>query len=315
MTTMLTPVVGAAALSLAGTALFLLRDRTPGRLRARVRQATDLDSAATADRTIRVRAPDERRLVLRLAAALGYNPELPPGYAASPFFVIIIACVVAAPVYWRAGILFGSLAGGAAAAVVAILVMRFLLRRKSQQYAELLFRHIPDVTSFVTRAVRAGLPVADALQGVSRERPPPTREEFARVMAEAALGEPVETALARLYRRTQVREYAFFAVALGVNRQTGGNLAETLEILGDTVRRRVAMVAKARALSSEARTSAAVLGALPFVVGLVISAINPGYMNDLFTDPRGANVILAFVVLLACGLLSIRWIIRRSSQD
>jgi tight adherence protein B len=315
MTSVLASVVGAAALALAGTALLLLRDRTPGRLRARVRQATELAAAATADRTIRVQAPDERRLLLRLATALGYNPELPAGYAASPVFVIIIACVVAAPVYWRAGIMFGSLAGGAAAAAVTILVMRFLLRRKSQQYAALLFQHIPEVTSFVTRAVRAGLPVADALHGVSRELPSPTREEFARVMAEAALGEPVETALARLYRRTQVREYAFFAVALGVNRQTGGNLAETLEILGDTVRRRVAMVAKARALSSEARTSAAVLGALPFVVGLVITAINPGYMNDLFTDPRGANVILAFVVLLGCGLLSIRWIIRRSSQD
>jgi tight adherence protein B len=125
---------------------------------------------------------------------------------------------------------------------------------------------------------------------------------------------PIETALSHLYARTQVREFAFFAVVMGLNRQTGGNLAETLEILADTVRRRVAMAAKAKALASEARASAAILGALPFVVGLLITAINPGYMRELFTDPRGPNLIMAFVVLLSCGMFTIRWIIKRSSE-
>jgi tight adherence protein B len=316
MTGILVPAIGTAALLFAGTAVFIMRGGTSGRMRERVRRAVDLDSAtvATADRTIRVMAPDERRPLLRLAMALGYNPELPPGYAASPLFVIPIACMAGALVYWRAGVMFGSLTGGVAAVVAVALVARFLLRRKSQQYAELLFRQIPDATSFVMRAVRAGLPVGEALRGVSREMPSPTREEFSRVMGEAALGVPIETALSHLYARTQVREYAFFAVTIGLNRQTGGNLAETLEILADTVRRRVAMAAKARALASEARASAAILGALPFAVGLIITAINPGYMNELFTDPRGPNLILAFVVLLSCGMFTIRWIIKRSSQ-
>jgi tight adherence protein B len=67
-------------------------------------------------------------------------------------------------------------------------------------------------------------------------------------------------------------------------------------------------------LASEARASAVILGALPFAIGLIITVINPGYMNDLFTDPRGPNVITAFVVLLSCGMITIRWIIKRSSQ-
>jgi tight adherence protein B len=316
MTNMLAPVIATTALLLAGTAVVLLRSTTSSRMRERVRQAVDLDSttAAAENQTIRVITPDERRPLLRLAAALGYNPNLPPAYAASPFFVIIAACVAAALIYWRGKVMFGSLAGGVAAVAVAALVARFLLRRKSQQYAELLFQQIPDAASFVMRAVRAGLPVAEALRGVSREMPSPTREEFSKVMGEAALGVPIETALSHLYARTQVREYAFFAVTLGLNRQTGGNLAETLEILADTVRRRVAMAAKARALASEARASAGILIALPFVVGLIITVINPGYMNDLFTDPRGPNVITTFVVLLLCGIFTIRWIISRSSQ-
>jgi tight adherence protein B len=316
MTSISAFVIAVTALLLAGAAAFLMHGSKSGRMRERVRRAVDLDAATVvaADPTIRVLARDERRPLLRLAAALGYNPELPPGYAASPFFVIAAACVAAVLVYWRGEIMFGRLTGGVAAVVVAALVGRFLLRRKSRQYAELLFKQIPDAASFVTRAVRAGLPVAEALRGVSREMSSPTREEFARVMGEASLGVPIETALSHLYARTQVQEYAFFAVALGLNRQTGGNLAETLEILADTVRRRVAMAAKARALSSEARASAVILGALPFVVGLVITLINPGYMNDLFTDPRGPNVITAFVVLLSCGMLTIQWIIKRSTQ-
>ena len=179
----------------------------------------------------------------------------------------------------------------------------------------LLFRQIPEVMALVLRAVRAGLPVAEALRSVGREMPSPTREEFARISGEALLGVPLETAVSHLYARTQIREYAFFAVTLGLTRQTGGNLAETLDLLADTVRRRVAMAGKARALASEARASAGILAALPFVVGLVITAINPGYMNEIFTDPRGNKLIVALAVLLACGLLTIRWIIKRSSQD
>jgi tight adherence protein B len=316
MTFILAFVIATAALLLAGAAVFLMRGATSSRMRERVRRAVDLDAAtvATTDPTIRVLTPDERRPLLRLAAALGYDPALPPEYAASPVFVIVAACAVAALIYWRGEIMFGSLGGGLAAVAAAALTARFLLRRKSQQYAGLLFQQIPDTASFVVRAVRAGLPVAEALRGVGREMPSPTRGEFSKVMGEVALGVPIETALSHLYARTQVREYAFFAVTLGLNRQTGGNLAETLEILADTVRKRVAMAAKARALASEARASAGILIALPFVVGLIVTLINPGYMNDLFTDPRGPNVIMAFVVLLLCGIFTIRWIISRSSQ-
>ncbi len=112
-----------------------------------------------------------------------------------------------------------------------------------------------------------------------------------------------------------MREYAFFAVIIGLQGQTGGNLAETLDNLADLVRRRVAMVAKARALASEARTSAAVLASLPFVVGLMLFLLNPEYIGELFIDPLGHQFLVTFVVLLGMGLLTIRWMIKRSLQD
>ena len=317
MTGMFAGLIAASALLLVSAAVMLIRGGNADRMRERVRAAGALDTTAvlTPDRQIRVTAPDERRPLQRLAAVLGYNPELPRAYAASPLFVVAAAGLAGAVTYWRVGILFGGFAGTAAALLVAALTARFLLRRKTVQYAALLYRQIPEVMALVLRAVRAGLPVAEALRSVGREMPSPTREEFARISGEALLGVPLETAVSHLYARTQIREYAFFAVTLGLTRQTGGNLAETLDLLADTVRRRVAMAGKARALASEARASAGILAALPFVVGLVITAINPGYMNEIFTDPRGNKLIVAFAVLLACGLLTIRWIIKRSSQD
>ena len=310
-------LAGAIGLVLVILAMLVMRGGSVGQMRERVRSATTVEPMVplASETRIRIVAPDERRLLLRMAAVLGYNPELPHAYAASPMLVITAATTVGLLAYVRLELIFGWPAGVAACLVSAAGLARFLLRRKSKAYEALLFKQIPEALSLVLRAVRAGLPVGEALRGVSRDLPSPTREEFARVVGEAALGVPLGTAFANLYARTKLREYAFFAVTLGLQGQTGGNLSETLENLADLVRRRVAMAAKGRALAAEARTSAVVLAALPFVVGLVLTLISPGYLNDFVTDPRGPNLIVAFVVLLSCGLLTIRYLIDRSTQD
>ncbi|MES2713431.1 MAG: type II secretion system F family protein, partial [Pseudomonadota bacterium] len=182
-------------------------------------------------------------------------------------------------------------------------------------YAELLFQQIPDALSLVVRSVRAGLPVADALRSIGTEMPSPTCDEFGRTMGEVALGVALDQALWSLYARTQVREYSFLAVTLGLHAQTGGNLGETLENLVDMVRRRVALVGKARALSSEARTSSAILAGLPFFTGAIVSVLNPAYMADLFFDPRGKNFLVAFALLLSAGLLVNKWLVQRATRD
>lgn len=310
-------LAGILAVLLVWAALAIARGDTSGRMRERVRAATRIDAQVVAEAgpNIRVTARDERRPLRRFAEALGYNPELPPAYAASVPGVVALAGIAGLLSFWRMHAIFGDLVGMATAAVSAAAIARFLFRRKTKRYAAALFTQIPDAVSLVLRAVRAGLPVAEALRSISREMPSPSRDEFARVSGEAALGVPLEVALAHLYARTQIREYAFFAVTLGLHGQTGGNLAETLENLADMVRRRVAMVAKARALASEAKASAIIIGALPFVTAALIMIVNPGYVSELFTDRRGPNFLLAFAVLLSSGIFSIRWLIQRSTQD
>ncbi|MBX6740528.1 MAG: type II secretion system F family protein [Acetobacteraceae bacterium] len=307
---------GAALLLLVAAAIVVFGGSSE-RMRQRVRGATGIDARPVADAgpNIRITAPDERRLLRRFAEALGYNPELPAAYAASMPVVVGAASLTALLVFWRMQIAFGDVVGAAAALAAAAAVASFLLRRKTKLYTAELFRQIPDTVSLILRAVRAGLPVGDALRSVSREMPSPSRDEFARVVGEAALGVPLETALWHLYMRTRIREFAFFAVTLGLHGQTGGNLSETLENLADMVRRRVAMAAKARALASEARASATILSGLPFVAAGAIMVLNPGYIQVLFTDPRGNNFLAAFAILLSLGLLTIRWLIQRSTQD
>ena len=308
---------GLAALLLVAAFLTLRRGAAAGRMRERVRDVSGLGARAVvvAGPSIRVASREERGSLRRFAEAIGYNPELPAAHAASVPFVMVAATLAGAVAYWQGRTAIGSPAAVAAALVAAAAMARFLFRRKTKLYAQALFIQIPDTISLVLRAVRAGLPVSEALRTVSLEVPSPSSDEFARVTGEASLGIPLETALWNLYGRTQVREYAFFAVVLGLNSQTGGNLAETLDNLAEMVRRRVAMARKAQALAGEAKASAAILGGLPFVVAILIFIVNPDYVGVFFTDPRGSSFLIAFVVLLASGLLTIRWLIQRSTQD
>lgn len=253
--------------------------------------------------------------LLRGAAWLGYRPDLPPPYSISLKIVGMVALAVAVVVARLLQALLPAYFSIPIAVSVALLVAGLMFHRKSKAYRAMLFLQIPDAMSMMLRAVRAGLPVAEAIRSVGRESMSPTKEEFNRVAGEAALGMPIETTLHRLYRRTLIQEYAFFAVVIGLHGQTGGNLAETLENLADMVRRRVAMAGKARALAAEGRLSAIVVGALPFVIGLLISFINPDYMNEFVSNPKGPLLIAAFAILLSLGMACSHLLIHRSMQD
>jgi len=295
--------------------------RLPGRsyaqLRERARSATapagKPDSAPK--RSIRKTAPGPSWSLGWLAEALGHNPRLAPAYRASVLLVAGSSIVLGLVVFVAVKSAFGAGGAGVAGLLIALALARFQFRRKTRRYTHLLFIQIPDALALVVRSVRAGLPVAEALSNVSLESPSPTSDEFAHMMGEVALGVPLDAALWSLYERTGLREYSFLAVTLGLQSQAGGSLAETLENLVDMVRRRVAMFGKARALSAEARTSSAILAGMPFATALLLAVVNPGYISELFTDPRGTKFLIAFAVLLSCGLLSIRWLLQRATED
>ena len=166
----------------------------------------------------------------------------------------------------------------------------------------------------MVRVIRAGLPLAEALRSISREMPSPTKEEFAKVAGDIAIGQAVDAALVRLHVRTNVAEYAFLAVTLGLQSQTGGSLAETLENLSDMVRKRVAMAKRAQAMAGEAKAQAGLLLVLPFIAAIAMSFMQPYYIATFTENPTGQRMAMVAVGLMVLGVVTIRYLIRQAGR-
>jgi tight adherence protein B len=193
--------------------------------------------------------------------------------------------------------------------------LMFMFRREKGKYQNLLLAQIPDSIYLVLRAVRTGLPVVEALRTISTELPAPINGEFARVSQEVAIGVPIEDGLWNLHDRSQLQEFAFLAVTVGLQSQAGGNLTETLANLADLVRKRVAMVSKVKAITAEARTSAAILIGLPFIVALLLMILQPDYVSDLFTHRSAGTLQAMFVIFMTLGISIINWLIAQATKD
>ena len=236
-------------------------------------------------------------------------------YAVRPRYVLLASAGAAAAVFYANRVLdFPLLDVSLAAAIVAIMVVRGLFGWQRRRLANQLFRQLPDTIQMVTGAVRSGLPVSEAFRAIAREMPEPTAGQFAAVCSELALGRPPEEAVESVYQRTQVAEYGFFAVTLGVQMKAGGGLAETLQTLGDTVRQRVALAARAKALAGEVIFSARALSIAPLVVGGLLYLVNPQLVDLLFTDPVGRTLLAYAGTSVLMGTLVIRWMVARDTS-
>ncbi|KAB7738888.1 secretion system protein [Parvibaculum sedimenti] len=189
-------------------------------------------------------------------------------------------------------------------------VLKTQQRRVEDQFTDL----FPEAVDMVTRMVRAGLPINVAFRAVGEEAPPPVNRIFSELAAEEKIGARFDEALASAADRVGLPDFRFFAVAVALHYSTGGNIAVTLEILSDIVRKRKATRLKAKATTAEVRTSAMVLGALPFVVIGGLLVLSPAYLAPLTTDPRG-NVIIGLAIgFLAAAYFSMRWMMRRATR-
>ena len=185
--------------------------------------------------------------------------------------------------------------GIAAAVAVPMLVVRRAIARREARF----LAAFPDALDLVVRGVRSGLPVIEALNAIAREMPEPVSSVFAELGAHVRIGLGLPEAFAIVGKRVGLPEFRFFAISLVVQQETGGNLAEILQNLATMLRRRQQMRLKVKAMSSEARASAMIIGSLPFLTGAVISWVNPDYMAKLFVDPRGWIMLAAG----ACSML------------
>jgi tight adherence protein B len=235
-------------------------------------------------------------------------------YGLRPEFVILAGVIAAAAIFYANTLLgFSILHVSLAAVIVAVMVVRGLFGWQQRRIANQLFRQLPDTIQLVTSTVRSGLPVQEAFRTIAREMPQPTAGQFAIVSSELSLGRPPEEAVEDVYRRTQVAEYGMFAVTLAVQMKSGGRLSETLQTLGDTVRERVALAARAKALAGEVIFSSRALSCAPLIVGGLLYLINPEIVDLLFYDPTGRMLLAYAIASVIVGTLVIRWMIRRET--
>ncbi len=158
----------------------------------------------------------------------------------------------------------------------------FLIQRRIAQFT----KRFPDAIDLLVRGLRSGLPISETMNVVAREIPGPVGIEFRRVTDKVKIGRTMEQALQETADRLGTPEFQFFVITLAIQRETGGNLAETLANLSDVLRKRSQMKLKIKAMSSESKASAYIVGSLPFIVFGLIWSINPSYMGGFLTDPR-----------------------------
>lgn len=182
----------------------------------------------------------------------------------------------------------------------------FLSNRRSTKFMNVL----PDAIDLIVRGLKSGLPVTESMAATGREMPDPLGSEFRRVTDTVRLGRGLDEVLWETAKRLKTPEFNFFVISLGIQRETGGNLAETLANLSDILRKRKQMRLKIRALSAEARASAWILGALPFLMLGMIHVMSPDYAAVLFEDPRGHAMLIAGGALLTTCFLVMAKLIR-----
>ncbi|RIV87897.1 type II secretion system F family protein [Aurantiacibacter zhengii] len=211
-----------------------------------------------------------------------------------------IAVVFTALVYLRSEAAMLSLGVGilAGAGLPHFVVSRFIKRRTGQFNAK-----FPDAIELLVRGLRSGLPVTETLGVVATEVPGPVGSEFRAVVERIKIGRTMEESLQETADKLGTAEFQFFVITLAIQRETGGNLAETLSNLADVLRKRAQMKLKIRAMSSESKASAYIVGALPFIVFGMIYWINPGYIGGFFTDDRLIATGLGGLVWMSIGAL------------
>lgn len=177
-------------------------------------------------------------------------------------------------------------------------IPHFMVGRAIGTRARKFVAKFPDALELLVRGLRSGLPISETISVVATELPGPVGEEFKLVMDRMKVGRTMDESLQETANRLDMAEFSFFCITLAIQRETGGNLAETLANLADVLRKRAQMKLKISAMSSESKASAYIVGSLPFIVFVLIYSINPRYLGQFFVDER----------LIIAGLGGLTWL-------
>jgi len=230
-----------------------------------------------------------------------------------PFGTYLMACLIVGAVAFALGAVILQLSPVLAllkALIAGIGLPYFAINHMANSRMQKFIEIFPDAIDLIVRGLKSGLPVSESIGAVGREMTGPVGEEFRTVFDEMAFGKTLDQALWDATKRLSTPEFKFFVISLSVQQETGGNLAETLANLSDILRRRRQMKLKIKAMSSEAKASAIILGSLPFLMFGIISLINFEYLLPLFTDPAGNRLLVIGFTSLTMGVVTMMRLVR-----
>ena len=197
-----------------------------------------------------------------------------------------------------------------AAFIVGILGLpRFILGRMRKRRFKAFTTEFPNAVDVIVRGVKAGLPLNDCIDIVSREAKEPVASEFRRIIEHQHLGLSLSEAVTKLNEYMPTSEANFFGIVIVIQQSAGGNLAEALANLSGVLRNRKKMEAKIKAMSAEAKASGGIIGSLPIVVGILVYLTTPDYIKILFTDPTGNLILAGAAIWMSMGIFVMKQMI------
>lgn len=182
----------------------------------------------------------------------------------------------------------------------------YIVIRRRAQWLAAIEREFPTAIDIMVRGLRAGLPLPECMRLVAREADPALAQEFRHMVNEVEIGLPVPEAMQRLAKRLQIPEIQLFATIVAIQSATGGSLAKVLEAVASTVRSRQTLRQKVVIMSNEARASAAIIGALPIVLGGVLFVVSPDYISLMFTTVTGRWMLAGAALWMLVGVQVMR---------
>ena len=276
-----------------------VRDRAAGIHRDQASAARSIARRQSAtpriDRFARRWLPRRDMLAARLART---GRSISIGQYAIGTFALTAAAAAGLVIGTGIGLLPGFLFG----VVIGTGLPHWIIGRMGKRRIAAFIALFPDAIDLMVRALRSGVPISEAIISASHEIGEPIASELRVIENGMRLGRDLETLLWDVAKRIDTPEFRFFVIALSVQRETGGNLAETLANLSDVLRKRRQMRAKVRAMASETRATTMILGGLPVAVILILGLTSPAYLVPLYTDTRGIFLDVLAVAMLGTGI-------------
>ncbi len=216
--------------------------------------------------------------------------------------------------FWGASLfiaaIFGVLAGGVGFAMMLTGVLAvapaFIVMRKRTKRLKAFSESLPDMLQLLAGSMRAGFSLVQGVGAVAQEAAEPMGPQLQRAFNENRLGQPIEDGLDEIADRMQSPDLAWVVMAIRIQREVGGNLAELLDTVADTIAQRERIRREISALTAEGRLSAGIMGVLPLGLAAVIAVMNPGYLTPLFTEPIGIAMVCGAVLMNIVGFIWLR---------